>query len=52
MTKMRNGVNLDNLEQLVGAVKDNRNLANVRFSAKSEWKGGTKAEVTISELHA
>jgi uncharacterized OsmC-like protein len=52
MTKIRNGVNLDNLEALIAAVKDNRYLSQVRFMARSEWKGGTKAEVTISELTA
>lgn len=52
MTKMRNGVNLENVEALVGAIKENSSLGNVRFSARSEWKGGTRAEVTVSELHA
>jgi len=52
MTKMRNGVNLDNLEALVAAVKDNPALGNVQFSATSEWKGGTRSEVTVSPLHA
>lgn len=52
MTKQRNGVNLENIEALVGAIKDNPAMGNVRFSAKSEWKGGTKSEVTISDLHA
>lgn len=52
MSKVRNGVNLENFENLVEAVKDNRGMANFRFKAKSEWKGGTKSEVTISELTA
>lgn len=52
MAGMRNGVNLENIEALVGAIKDNAAMGNVRFSARSEWKGGTRSEVTISELHA
>lgn len=47
-----NGVDLANVQQLVEAVKDNRNLANVTFEAKSRWVGGTKSEVTISDLYA
>jgi uncharacterized OsmC-like protein len=52
MNKMRNGVDLEKVEALVAAVKDNPAVGKVRFVARSEWKGGTKAEVTIAELHA
>lgn len=52
MEKPRNGVNLGNVEALVSGIKENPALGNVRFSAKSEWKGGTRSEVTISDLHA
>lgn len=47
-----NGVNLENVQQLVEAIKGDRNLANVTFVAKSRWAGGTKSEVSISELYA
>lgn len=47
-----NGVNLENIQQLVEAVKENPELGNVRFMARSQWQGGTKAEVSVTELHA
>jgi len=50
MSKIRNGVNVENIEALIGAVKENSAFSKVRCSAKSEWKGGTKAEVTVSEV--
>ena len=47
-----NGVKLENIMDLLAAVKGNANMGNVTFVAKSKWLGGTKTEVTISELFA
>lgn len=52
MANIRNGVNLDNIDGLVNAIKEDPDVAKVQFKAKSKWLGGTKAEVTISELHS
>lgn len=52
MPKTRNGVNLENIESLVTAIQDNRDLAKVRFVANSHWTGGTRSEVSVSELFA
>jgi uncharacterized OsmC-like protein len=43
---------MENIGQLVDAVKSNPEMAKVTFSANSQWKGGTKCEVTIAQLHA
>lgn len=50
MPNIKNGVILDNIEQLVGAIQQDPNVAKVQFKAKSEWNGGTQAKVTISEM--
>lgn len=47
-----NGVNVKALAQYVEAVKDNRELARVRFKATSRWQGGCRTEVALSEIHA
>lgn len=52
MSKMRNGVNLENIENLIGAIRDNRDLAKIRFVGNSRWLGGTRSETHISELFA
>ncbi len=52
MATIKNGVNLDNIQQLVGAIQQDPTVANVQFRARSKWIGGTKAEVTVSELHS
>jgi uncharacterized OsmC-like protein len=52
MATIRNGVILDNIENLVNACKENPDTAKVQFQAKSKWIGGTQAEVTISEMHS
>ena len=52
MANIRNGVNLDNIQELIDAIKDNPELAKVQFVANSTWKNGTKAEVTIADLYA
>jgi len=50
MTKIRNGVNLSNIENLLGAIEKDPKVANVQFKAKSQWLGSTKAEVEVHEL--
>lgn len=50
MANIKNGVNLDNIEALVGAIQNDPEVAKVQFKASSEWKGGTQASVTVSEL--
>lgn len=52
MATIRNGVNLDNIQQLIGAIEENPDLAKVKFMASSTWKNGTKTEVKVSELQA
>jgi len=47
-----NGVDLASVQGFVEAVKENNNLANLRFSAKSKWVGGTKADVSVSSFQA
>ena len=47
-----NGVNLDNINGLVGAIKADAALGDVKFFARSEWQGGTKSEVTVDKVHA
>ncbi|MGM0588763.1 MAG: OsmC family protein [Bacteroidota bacterium] len=49
---IRNGVNVTALENLVSGVKENPEMANVTFKAKSSWKGGTQTHVKISDLIA
>ncbi|GAA0877249.1 OsmC family protein [Algoriphagus jejuensis] len=50
MSNVKNGVDLDNIQALVGAIQSDPAIAKVQFKAQSEWKGGTKASVTVSEL--
>jgi uncharacterized OsmC-like protein len=52
MATIKNGINLDNIQALVGAIEQDPKVANVQFRAKSEWIGGTKASVTVSELNS
>lgn len=52
MANIRNGVDLDNIQSLLDAIKADKTVANVQFKAKSTWLGGTKSEVTVSELHS
>jgi len=49
---IRNGVNLTEIENLLEAIEENPELANVVFKAKSEWVDGTQAKVSISDLIA
>ena len=52
MNKIVNGVDLSKIEDLFRAVKKTDALGDLKFSAKSVWKGGTKTEVTISPYYA
>lgn len=47
-----NGVVLEHIEELVQAVKDDPNVGKVCFRAQSQWQGGTKTKVNVSEWHA
>lgn len=52
MSTIRNGVNLTNIENLLGAIQENPGLAEVQFKATSTWLGGTQAKVQINSLMA
>ena len=52
MSDMKNGVNLAALSGFVDAVKTGAVSADVRFSARSKWMGGTRSEVTIDSFLA
>lgn len=41
---MRNGVDVEKLGSMVEAVKNDPQLAKLRFTVHSEWKGGLKAQ--------
>lgn len=45
-----NGVNLASIDSLIGAIKGSPAMADVKFKARSEWKGGTRTVVTIDEV--
>jgi uncharacterized OsmC-like protein len=47
-----NGVQIDQVKNLVKAVAENRGLGKVRFSARSSWGGATRTEVTINSYYA
>lgn len=49
---LNNGVDLESIDKLVSAVKENAALADVKFSAKSQWEGGTKSSVAVSRFTA
>lgn len=50
MSNIKNGVDLDNIQGLLGAIENDPKVAQVQFKAQSEWIGGTQSEVTISEM--
>ena len=50
--EIKNGVNLTNIKNLIGAIGEDANLANVVFKARSSWGGSTKADVRVGPLHA
>ncbi len=52
MATIKNGINLDSIENLVNAIKADPAVANVQFKAKSKWLGSTQAEVQVHELHS
>ncbi|MEO5348473.1 MAG: OsmC family protein [Magnetococcus sp. YQC-3] len=47
-----NGVQVEQVKNLVQAVAGNRALGQVRFCAASTWGGGTRADVTINSFYA
>ena len=52
MATTKNGIILENIDQLTTAISEDPDVAKVQFKAKSKWLGGAKAEVTVSELHS
>lgn len=52
MTPSDNGINLENINTLVNNIQQDEDIAKVKFKAKSDWLGGTKAAVTISEIYS
>jgi uncharacterized OsmC-like protein len=52
MTKVVNGVNLEALGGFVDAVKKGAVSPEIRFTARSNWTGGTRTEVTIDQFAA
>lgn len=46
---MRNGVDVEKLGSMVEAVKNDPQLAKLRFTVHSEWKGGLKAQHAAGE---
>jgi uncharacterized OsmC-like protein len=52
MDTIKNGINLSNIEGLIGGINEDPGLAEVQFQARSVWKGGTQAEVSIGPMIA
>lgn len=52
MSKVVNGVQISNFEKLAKTIKRNPEMGQLKFIAKSTWKGGTRAEVAVSEYYA
>lgn len=48
----KSGVDLESVGAYVNMVKENEGFANVTFRAKSAWKKGTRADVSISQFFA
>ena len=46
-----NGVDLAQVQQYVEGVKADPAMAQVRFVANSRWDGGTRADITVSDLY-
>jgi uncharacterized OsmC-like protein len=46
----RNGVNVTQLVQTVGAINDNPSIAQFRFRATTTWQGGGHSRTTIKEF--
>ena len=50
---LRNGINVDQLVQTIGAIQQDPGLAKMTFRASTHWKGGTHSEAEIgSFVHA
>ena len=52
MSKIVNGVNLEAIGDFVDGVKTGAVSPEIRFSAKSNWTGGTRTEVVIDQFSA
>ncbi|HCS12893.1 MAG: hypothetical protein COS82_10955 [Zetaproteobacteria bacterium CG06_land_8_20_14_3_00_59_53] len=52
MSEHINGVNLNNISALIGAIQENNDLSKVRFHVESSWAGGTQTKVRVNEMYA
>jgi uncharacterized OsmC-like protein len=50
-TQTMNGVDVESLVKTIEAVKDNPQLAQLRFHAETEWLEGARAKTRIKEIH-
>lgn len=46
-----NGVNVSQLQETVGAIQQNPDLARFQFRATTQWKGGGRSETRIQGFH-
>jgi uncharacterized OsmC-like protein len=49
---MVNGINLENINNLVDAIKQDPDIAKIKFVATSKWLGGTRTEVAIGPIYS
>lgn len=49
--RMVNGLNVDDLLQLIGNVKHNPDAGQTRWSVSSAWLGGTRNRATVRSFH-
>ncbi len=49
-TTQTNGVNVDQLVQTIGAIKEDPAIARFQFRAHTDWKGGGRSETRIKEF--
>ncbi|MDA0207772.1 MAG: OsmC family protein [Acidobacteria bacterium] len=50
-TQMVNGINIDDVMGLIGAVQDNPDAGETRWSVSSAWLGGTRNRATVRSFH-
>lgn len=48
---IRNGVNVTKLDQTIGAIQQNADIAKFRFRARNQWHYGGHNEASISTFH-
>jgi uncharacterized OsmC-like protein len=52
MSKGLNGIDLESIGAFADAVKADKDVAAVKFVAKSTWQGGTRCDATINEFYS